>query len=158
METVTVPMQSLAEVVRLQLDNGGRANLTVTGNSMYPMLISHRDTVTLIPPVKLSKGDVILFQRASGAYILHRIVGFSTEGFVCCGDNQIVRESVSREQVVAVVDGFVRKGKPYPVDAGFYRAYAAVWMRLFVLRRVLYIGRRKLGSLRRKIKNCLTKK
>ena len=46
---ITVPMESLVEVILLQLENGGRANLTVTGSSMMPLFYSHRDTVTLIP-------------------------------------------------------------------------------------------------------------
>lgn len=157
MQTVTIPMESLAEVVRLQLENGGRATLTVTGNSMYPMLKSHRDSVTLIPPTDLQKGDVVLFQRASGAYILHRIIAVTATGYVCCGDNQVIRESVSREQVIAVVDGFVRKGRQHAVKAGFYRYYSAVWMGLFGFRRMYYSCRRRFGQLYRKLRSIIVR-
>lgn len=153
MQTVTVPMESLAEIVRLQLEHGGKATLTVTGNSMYPMLVSHRDSVILIPPDNLQKGDVILFQRVSGAYILHRIIALTAEGYICCGDNQTIGEPVRREQVVAVVSGFIRKEKSCQVDNGFYRAYTAIWMRMFSLRRIYYISRRYFGRFRRKLRN-----
>lgn len=153
MQTVTVPMESLAKVVRLQLENGGRANLTVTGNSMYPMLVSHRDVVTLVPPADLQKGDVVLFQRANGAYILHRIIAITQTGYLCCGDNQVIREPVSREQVIAVVDGFVRNKKHYSAEAGVYRFYSTVWMGLFGFRRVYYVCRRRFGRLCRKLRN-----
>lgn len=152
MQTVTVPMESLAEIIRLQLDNGGKATLTVTGNSMYPMLKSHRDSVMLIPPADLQKGDVVLFQRNNGAYILHRIIAVTAQGYICCGDNQTIREPVFREQMVAVVDGFVRKGKPYMVGNRLYRIYSVIWMRLFFLRRKYYIARCYFGRLCRKMK------
>ena len=157
MQTITVPMEALAEVVRLQLENGGRANLTVTGNSMYPMLKSHRDSVTLIPPANLRKGDVVLFQRSSGAYILHRIIAVTATGYVCCGDNQVIRESVSREQMIAVVDGFVRKGKQHAVNAGYYRLYSAAWMGLFGFRRMYYSCRRGIGHLYRTLRSRIVR-
>ncbi|MBQ8360290.1 MAG: hypothetical protein IJX37_10395 [Oscillospiraceae bacterium] len=158
MQTVTVPMESLAEVIRLQLDNGGRANLTVTGNSMYPMLLGRRDSVTLIPPANLKKGDVILFQRESGAYILHRIIGITAQGYICSGDNQAIREPVSPERVVAVVDSFVRKGKCHTVKTGFYRFYSAVWVGMFGLRPVYLVCWRYLGRLRRKLRSVFRNK
>ena len=148
-------METLAEIIRLQLDNGGRATLAVTGNSMYPMLKNRRDSVTLIPPADLQKGDIVLFQRSSGAYILHRIIAVTAEGYVCCGDNQAIREPVLREQIVAVVDGFARKGKSYTVGNHFYRIYTAIWMRMFFLRRKYYITRRYFGRLYRTLKRKL---
>lgn len=152
MQTVTVPMETLAEIIRLQLDHGGKATLTVTGNSMYPMLKNRRDSVILIPPADPQKGDVVLFQRIGGAYILHRIIAVTTEGYICCGDNQAIREPVLREQIVAVVDGFVRKGKSYTVENRFYRIYTAIWMRIFLLRRKYYVTRRYFGRIYRKLK------
>ena len=48
--------------------------LVISGNSMLPFLVHGRDTVYLSKlkrPVK--KGDVLLYRRDSGAYILHRV-------------------------------------------------------------------------------------
>lgn len=152
MQTVTVPMESLAEIISMQLAVGGRANLTVTGSSMLPMLHHRKDSVTLIPADgKQKKGDVILYRRENGRYILHRIIAADQDGYICCGDNQAEKEPVSREQVIAVVDGFVRKGRVYKTDAPGYRLYTAVWVDLFLLRRYYIKLRRQLGRLRRKI-------
>lgn len=152
MQTVTVPMESLAEVIALQLNTGGRANLTVTGSSMLPMLRHRRDAVTLIPADgRQKKGDVILYRRKNGRYILHRIIATEQDGYICCGDNQAVREPVASEQVIAVVDGFTRKGKAYKIDAPGYRLYTAVWVGLFPLRRYYISLRRRLGHLRSKL-------
>ena len=45
MELATLPMEELAPLLQLQLDNGGKANLVVTGNSMHPTLLHRRDIV-----------------------------------------------------------------------------------------------------------------
>lgn len=150
-QTVTVPMESLAEVIVLQLGNGGRANLTVTGCSMLPMLRHRRDSVVLIPPDgHQKKGDIILYRRENGRYILHRIIAVSNDGYICSGDNQAMREPVTQEQIVGVVDGFTRKGKAYSMNAFGYRLYRAAWVELFFLRRCYLILRRRLGRLHRK--------
>ena len=152
MQTVKVPMESLAEIIQLQLERGGKASLTVTGNSMRPMLMNQRDTVTLITPGTLQKGDVVLFKRSCGAYVLHRIIKKTQDGYICCGDNQAIHEPVCRDQMIAVVDGFVRNGKFYTTATPLYRLYTAVWMRLFSLRRLYYICRRRLGRIRRNLR------
>ncbi len=149
MMTKSVPMEALAEVVKLQLNNGGKATLTVTGSSMLPMLVSRRDSVVLIPPGEEKRGDVVLFQRTNGRYVLHRIIELTGEGYICCGDNQAVRESVSKEQIVAVMDGFTRNGKYHHRDEAGYRLYQAVWVELFFLRRYYIWVRRRLGYMRR---------
>ena len=151
MKAVSVPMESLAEVIRLQLENGGKATLTVTGGSMLPMLRNRRDMVVLIPPKEPKKGDIALFVRKNGSYVLHRIVAVTETGFLCCGDNQDVCEPITPEQIVAVVDGFSRKGKFYTLDGFGYRAYKAVWMKLFFLRPCYIRIRRYFGKLRRKL-------
>lgn len=151
MKAIPVSMESLAEVIRLQLDNGGKATLTVTGSSMLPMLRNRRDMVVLIPPAAPKVGDVALFVRKNGRYVLHRIVAATETGFLCCGDNQDVCESITPEQIVAVVDGFSRKGKSYTLDSFWYRVYKTVWMKLFFLRPCYIRGRRLLGKLRRKM-------
>lgn len=152
MQRKTVPMKDLAEVIKLQLDNGGKATLTVTGSSMMPMLVSRRDSVILVPPGGEKKGDIVLYQRESGQYVLHRIIQVTQTGYIISGDNQAMREDVAKEQLVAVVDGFVRNGKQYALDAPFYRLYQTVWVELFFLRRY-YIGiRRRLGRLWHRIK------
>lgn len=157
MQRKTVPMKELAEVIKLQLNNGGKASLTVTGSSMLPMLVNRRDSVILVPPGNEKKGDVVLYQRANGQYVLHRIIEVTETGYIISGDNQAVREPVTKEQVVAVVENFVRGGKRYSMDAPLYRLYQTVWVELFFLRRYYFAIRHRLGKLRRIIKKNQTK-
>ena len=153
MKTRTVPMESIAELIRLQLANGQRANLVVTGSSMLPMLHHRRDSVLLAPvEAKMKKGEIILYRRENGKYILHRIIALTESGYICSGDNQADREPVTQEQIIAVVVGFTRKGKVRQTDAPFYRLYTALWVGLFPLRRYYLVVRRRLGQLRNRLK------
>ncbi len=152
MQTKNVPMETLADVIALQLQNGGRANLTVTGNSMLPLLRHRRDCVTLIPPGKEIAGDILLYRRENGQYILHRFLAVRAEQYICCGDNQYQEETINREQVLAVVDGFTRKGKTYTLQHPIYRLYCFVWVKLFTLRPLYIFMRRLAGRIYRKIR------
>ena len=67
-------MKELAEVIKLQLDNGGKATLTVTGNSMLPMLVSRRDSVVLVLPGNQKKGDVVLFASVGAGMNINAFV------------------------------------------------------------------------------------
>ena len=155
-ETHAIPMESLAELIQLQLDNGGRAKLTVTGCSMLPMLRNRLDVVELIPVSgKQKKGDVILYHRDNGQYVLHRIIAVDEQGYICCGDNQFMREPIKQDQLIAVVDSFTRKGRYYSVSAFGYRIYTAVWVGLFPLRRCYLAVRRPLGRLYAKVRKRL---
>ncbi len=158
MQTVTIPMQELATLLEVQLANGGTAQLKVTGNSMWPMLTHRRDTVTLAPPPEAcKKGDLILYCRENGQYVLHRIVRVrEKDQFICSGDNQWQPEPVNAAQVFAIVTNFVRAGKCYSVCDSRYQRYVAVWVALFPVRRPLLFAkncllrlRRKCGSLRK---------
>ena len=75
MEHRAIPMESLLPLLQLQMDNGTKAPLCVTGTSMLPMLTPQRDTVYLEKCTQaLKSGDVILYRRATGEFILHRII------------------------------------------------------------------------------------
>lgn len=151
LQTKTVPMESLAEIIALQLKNGGKAKLTVTGVSMRPLFHHRRDSVILIPVSgKQKPGDVVLYRRESGQYVLHRIIACEAAAYICCGDNQAERETVLPEQIIAVMDGFTRNGKAYTLDTFSYRVYTAVWVHLFLLRPFYIKLRRCLGTLRSK--------
>lgn len=151
--TVTVPMESLAEVIELQLQRGGRANLTVTGSSMMPLFRNRQDSVILRRVEgRQEKGEIILYRRDNGQYVLHRIIGLSPHGYVCCGDNQYERENVRQDQLIGVVESFVRKGKSYALSHPGYRFYKAVWVGLFPLRRGYITLRRPLGRMRTRLR------
>ena len=153
MHTITVPMESLVSLIRLQLEQNGHADLTVTGSSMLPMLRNRRDSVRLIPVVgKCKKGDIILYRRENGMYVLHRVIGLQGTQYICCGDNQAEREDVMHNQLIAVVSGFTRKGEYFSVTHWGYRVYQALLVGLFFLRPLYIKLRRPLGRLKGRLR------
>ena len=100
---------------------------------------------------QLKRGDVVLFQRADGSYILHRAISRPREKqFLCAGDNQYEAEQVSYDQVLAVVDSFIRGKKHVSVKDPVYRFVSWLWVAMFPLRKPILKLRRRLGRLRRK--------
>ena len=149
-------MASLAELIQLQLEKGGRATLTVTGVSMYPMLRNCVDKVVLIPITgRQKKGDIIFYRRDNGQYILHRIISVTQEGYICCGDNQSAKEEVRHEQLLAVVDGYFRGEKEHKLTELGYQLYVLACVGLFPLRRYILALRRRGGRLLRKIRRWI---
>ena len=151
MDMFKIPMEELVELLKIQLEQGGRAELTVTGSSMHPLYHNHRDKVILTTRTA-KKPDVILYRRDNGAYILHRIVRVKGDMFIVTGDNQWQLENVRPDQVLAVVDGWYHKGKYHTLNELWYKLYVCFWVGLLPLRRPILALRRRLGKLVRKIK------
>ena len=71
---ISVDTALLLEQYRELLQTAQTLPLVATGNSMAPFLADRRDTVYLSRIERpLRRGDIVLYQRESGAYILHRI-------------------------------------------------------------------------------------
>lgn len=153
MRTESMPMAELAQLLAVQLENG-IAPLMVTGSSMHPMLRHKRDTVYLTAVSSpLRRGDLILYRRDNGRYVLHRIVRLLPDGaFICSGDNQYQPERVENGQILAVEDGFLRGKKAYASSHWGYRIYVWVWTGLFPVRRPILAVRRCFASLRKRLK------
>lgn len=118
------------DIIREKLDAGGTVTFTPNGTSMLPMLRDGEDIVMLKKPEgKLRLFDVPLYQRENGAYVLHRVIDFCKDGsYVLCGDNQFAKEKgIKDSQIIAVLVGFVRKGKAYSVKSFRYRVYVNFW-------------------------------
>ena len=150
MEVRRVPMEQLRPLLEEQLDHG-YARLPVTGSSMLPMLRGGRDVVALARFEGAPRpGDVLLYRRESGQYVLHRLIRLERETCLLCGDNQWEREYLSCDHVIARVEKFRRGGKWIDVETSrSYRLYTFVWTALFPLRPMMIATRRLLGRLRR---------
>ena len=115
--------------------------LTVTGGSMLPLLVSGRDRVTLGPvPERLRRGEVLLYRRADGSYVLHRLTGFGQDGtLVFCGDRQTEPERGSgRSRSSRVLWPSNEKGHFFTRRAPGYRVYCALWPRLRWCRQAIF--------------------
>ena len=144
-------MMQLVDVLQLQLNEGGVTVLTVTGHSMYPTLRHKQDTVTLVKG-QPKKHDVILYKRDNGAYVIHRVMKVG-QSYICCGDNQWQKEPVRQDQILAVMEGYTRKGKYRTVRYRPYRLWVWFWSGIFPLRKPIVTVRQMLGKFYRRMKH-----
>ena len=88
-------------------------SIVISGNSMSPFLVNQRDVIYLSKiNRKLKKGDLVLYQRLSGQYVVHRIVKVKKSGYYLAGDNQIAIEGpILDKQIFGLVTKVKRKGK-----------------------------------------------
>ena len=84
---------------------------TTKGRSMEPLFHQGRDIVIISPPNgRLKPMDVALYRRGK-AYVLHRVIEVTEDGYLIRGDNTYALERVPEEAVIGVLTGFKRKGK-----------------------------------------------
>ena len=86
---------------------------------------------------RLDRLDVGLFKRASGEYVLHRVLSVTEDGYLFCGDSQGFTETVDEGRVLGVLTGLVRRGRQVDLSGWAYRGYVALWCRPFGMRRAL---------------------
>lgn len=91
--------------------------IPVTGTSMNPFLVQGRDFVLLRKTdLPLEIGDIPLYRRDDGTFVLHRIVGKDENGYIMCGDNQFLLEkNITDRHIVGVVCTVCRDGKTFDV-------------------------------------------
>lgn len=142
MKTQTKTMQPevlLEEYRRLLRDDPSidALPLVITGNSMSPFLIHGRDTVylsRLTRPVR--RGDMLLYRRENGSYVLHRVYRALPESLTMIGDAQTVLEpGIRREQVIAIVTRVERKGKQLGPGSFWWGFFEKIWIRIIPLRK-----------------------
>lgn len=133
---------------------GLSVTLPVTGHSMQPLFLHKRDCAVLSPcePSALRRGDVPLYQRPDGQYILHRIVRVEKECYVFAGDAQCETERLPKTCVLAVMTGFIRKGRSVTCRSVRYRLYAWCWMLLRPVRPQVF---RLAAAVKRKSKRTI---
>ena len=116
--------------------------LVVTGGSMTPFMIHRRDSVLLSPIAgrKLRRGDIVLYLRDNGRYVMHRIVRVCRDGtYVLCGDAQTETEpGIRRDQILARAASVRRKGKVKRPGCFYWFFFAQIWSRLIPVRRLLF--------------------
>ena len=133
-------MAELVPVISSALEEKKPVEMTVTGNSMMPLFLDRSSVVRLTCPDDLKTGDIVLYKRNDGHFVLHRIVKVHDGLYDIVGDNQFaVDRDVSLESVIAKVDGFSRDGKRWQSSDGLYR----------VLLPLLKFARRVINKIRR---------
>lgn len=129
MEQKTVILDSglLGPSIASAVSQGGSFVLTVTGTSMRPTLTPGVDQVRLVSPEAVGVGDIVFFQRATGEYILHRVIRATDKGFLVNGDSQVWTETIRPSQIIATADAVCRGGHWRSLRAPLSRLYGRLW-------------------------------
>lgn len=143
METVDTG-KYLDGLMALLKEGRGPVPVLVSGNSMRPFLrpgdMVNLDSLTRPP----RRGDVVLFTRRNGQYVLHRIWRVLPDGgCLLLGDNQTRPEPVPAGRIRAVAVSARRRGRLEKPGRPVWWFYAHIWL-------LLTPWREKIGALRRK--------
>ena len=129
------------------IEQGKQVSITLSGNSMSPFLIHGRDRIVIAPIFQpLRRGDMAIFQRTDGRYIMHRICKIrrnpqGQEEYYFVGDAQRVIEGpIRREQIFGVIPKVFRKGEWIQKGDFWWDFFARIWLRIVPVRGVLRKG------------------
>lgn len=133
-----VDNQTILPVLRELVESGQSVRLTVSGSSMSPLLCHQRDSV-LLEPIRrpLRRGDIALYQRTNGQYVLHRVCRVDPQGrLYCIGDAQTqVEGPLEPGQCFALAAAVCRKGQWLRPGDFWWEFFARAWLRMVPLRR-----------------------
>lgn len=139
-----VDTQAFLGAVSEMVKEGNEIPIIITGNSMSPFLIHERDRILLARIEQpLKKGDMVLYRRLSGQYVMHRIRRVKTDKsgekwYDLIGDAQSVTESPIREgQMIAVVTKVCRKGKWIEPGDFVWEFFRHIWLHMIPVRQPL---------------------
>ena len=97
----------------------------IKGTSMLPLL--KNDDVVTIKKIEndIKKGDILLFKRNDGSFILHRVNKIKKDHYLIVGDHQTPLEKVLYEQIIAKVINYQKKknNKTYYMKGIRYSLY-----------------------------------
>lgn len=141
--------EDLIPLLRERLEAGHSVRyLPFRGTSMLPLLRQGKDAVEVSPlPEKLQKYDLPVYRYPSGKYVMHRIVGFEKDGYICLGDNTYQYEHITRDMMLGVVTTIRRGDRNISVQSPWYGMYCRIWCALYPLRRMVHMAKKKLRRL-----------
>ena len=105
----------------------------IHGTSMLPLLRTN-DLVTLKKIDRpLSIGDIVLFRRLDGSFVLHRIRYIKEDQYTIVGDHQrLLEKNVSKNQIIGYVISYTKKDKVHNMKGLRYRIYKCLVKSSFI--------------------------
>ncbi len=127
------------------VNEGMRVTFPVKGYSMLPFIIGSRESVDLVKPEKIQKGDVVLAWVENCRYVIHRIIRIDGEQVTLMGDGNIagVEHCLLKNVAAKAINVVTPKGKHHPLYNPWRVKASRIWWRLLPVRRwILAIYRR----------------
>lgn len=128
--------QEYISMLRELINEGKEVGLIVSGSSMAPFLIHHRDRVFLSRPCReLKTGDIVFYQRKNGQFVMHRIYKRRGLLYDMIGDAQTdIEYGVKEDQIFGLVTKVQRKGKWLTPNDSFWKLFSCLWIKIILLR------------------------
>ena len=146
MQTKSVTLSDVYDVMMEMLNSGGTVNFNPRGTSMLPTLHNDGDRVVLKKFKTLKKYDLPLYLRDDGQFVLHRVHKVNSDGtYNMCGDNQChLEKGVRPDQIIGTVVSIQRGNKVIKTTNPLYKLYVVLWVKSRVVRRIVVGGFRKI--------------
>ena len=114
------------------------ARIRLDGNSMYPLIRRMQDYVTVNPVNrKIRKGDIVLFRRADGCFVVHRVRKIKGQMLVTMGDNCALPDrEITADCVLGYITRVERGKRIINTDTFFRRVTGLAWQRILPLRKI----------------------
>lgn len=141
-----ISLKDSEDLIREVISGGGEFTLFPRGTSMRPLIKEGINSVVLTGIKKAPRvGEIPLYKRDDGQYVLHRIIKREKNGtYTMCGDNQTSLETgIRQDQMIAVVCAVCKGEKRKSVRSLSLRLYGFFW-RSFLIRRIYFLLRRSL--------------
>lgn len=111
-------------IINEVVSSDGEFSLKPNGVSMLPLIRPGIDAVTIVAPKDLKKDDIVLYRRASGQFVLHRLIRIKKGRCTMFGDNQkIIEYKIPVTNVLAKVKSIYRDGEAIDFDGKEYKKY-----------------------------------
>ncbi len=144
MKNEKISLSSLLPFIEEAFERGATFKIPITGTSMNPLFYEKRDFVFIKKPeFPLEVGDIPLYRRLNGQFVLHRIVGKDDYGYILCGDNQFILEyGITDKNIIGVVCEMNINGKLIGVNEPEYLKHKEKYIKnvsiRYPLRRLRY--------------------
>lgn len=149
MEREFYNLSDMEPVIRKVLAEGGTFPFYPKGTSMEPTIHQGTDQVLIKAlPEKLKKYQIILYKRANGAFVLHRIVKTGKDSYTMRGDNQFYTEpGIRREQMIGMVCKLKNPQGEVSTESIAFWMKSAIWVESAWIRRILLAVRRRIAKI-----------
>lgn len=131
MREVKIKTMNIFPLITELLEKGQSTKITVSGDSMYPFLRDGIDSVELSKGrfEDLKRGDIAMFRRRDGAYVMHRIYKRNNGNIFIVGDAQKwIEGPLQKDQFIAVVNHIWRKNKKISCNNIWYKLTSLIWL------------------------------
>ena len=145
---IDVDTREYVSVLKDMVEQGMEVSMTVAGTSMEPFLVHNRDKIYFRKPEgTIKKGDMVFYQRETGAYVMHRVMKVKKQQYYTAGDHQTFLEGpIGKKQIFAKVVSVEKDGVWLTEKDKRWKFYAVWWRRLFWVRKVVNKLKRIIGK------------